>query len=65
MDAQLKHDLAALEAEHRQLDERIAAMRTQEMSLNQMELARLRKRKLMLKDQIAMLRDQAIPDIIA
>ena len=57
-------DLDALKAEHRRLDERI-----QEMSVggvvDQLELARLKKRKLLLKDQIQQIAGSRIPDIIA
>jgi hypothetical protein len=59
-----RSDLEQLKAEHRELDARIAAM-TQSGMLDQVELARLKKRKLMLKDQIALLIDLSIPDIIA
>ena len=56
--------LAALKAEHRALDERIAALIDQGAT-DQLELARLKKRKLRLKDEIERLRDRSIPDIIA
>ena len=57
-------DLEALKAEHRRLDEQIAAL-SAEFSSDQLELARLKKRKLRLKDQIAQIADSNIPDIIA
>ena len=57
-------DLAALKAEHRHLDEQIAAF-SAEPSSDQLELARLKKRKLRLKDQIAQIANSNIPDIIA
>jgi hypothetical protein len=57
-------DLAALKAEHRQLDEQIAALAA-EAGSDQLELARLKKRKLRLKDQIQLIIDSNIPDIIA
>jgi hypothetical protein len=57
-------DLAVLKAEHRELDERIHLM-TESGMLDQVERARLKKRKLLLKDQIALLVDRSIPDIIA
>ena len=56
--------LAALRMEHRDLDVAIDAL----MSLHapdQIQLARLKKRKLRLKDEIAVLEDIAVPDIIA
>jgi hypothetical protein len=57
-------DLAALRAEHRLLDERIRALAAEPGS-DQLELARLKKRKLKLKDQIQQIAASNIPDIIA
>lgn len=56
--------LAELRAEHRMLDERIR-MLSSEPGLPQIEIARLKKRKLALKDRIQALVDSSIPDIIA
>ena len=56
--------LEALKAEHRRLDDEIAAM-VAEGAGDQLELARLKKRKLRLKDQIQLMVDRSIPDIIA
>lgn len=56
--------LAELKAEHRQLDELIEALRG-EGATDQLQLARLKKRKLVLRDQIAVLANRCIPDIIA
>ena len=53
-----------LKAEHRRLDEEIEALRA-EGSGDQLEIARLKKRKLLLKDEIQLLNDRIIPDIIA
>jgi hypothetical protein len=56
--------LAYLRTEHRDLDSAIEAL----LSLpapDQLQLARLKKRKLRLKDEIAALEDALIPDIIA
>lgn len=53
-----------LKAEHRRLDEEIVALREQGTA-DQLELARLKKRKLALKDEIQLLNDRIIPDIIA
>ena len=56
--------LHELEVEHHDLDDvilRLSADRT----LDQLQLQRLKKRKLFLKDQIAKLRTRLIPDIIA
>jgi hypothetical protein len=57
-------DLKTLKAEHRQLDELIASL-ILEGAADQMELARLKKRKLRIKDQIQMIANSNIPDIIA
>ena len=57
-------DLETLKAEHRELDERIRAL-SSEPGADQLELARLKKRKLRLKDQIQQMIDSSIPDIIA
>jgi hypothetical protein len=53
-----------LKAEHRRLDEEISALREQGTA-DQLEIARLKKRKLLLKDEIQVLTDRIIPDIIA
>jgi hypothetical protein len=57
-------DLAALKAEHRELDERIRLL-SEDPGADQLEIARLKKRKLRLKDQIQQIIDSSIPDIIA
>ena len=56
--------LVQLRQEHRDLDSAIEALRVTPAS-DQLQLARLKKRKLRLKDEISMLEDQLIPDIIA
>ncbi|HEX6217676.1 MAG TPA: DUF465 domain-containing protein [Sphingomicrobium sp.] len=56
--------LDALKAEHRRLDQEIAELEAAGDS-DQLEIARLKKRKLRLKDQIALINDRNIPDIIA
>lgn len=53
-----------LRQEHRDLDMAIEAMRVAPAS-DQLTMARLKKRKLRLRDEIALLEDQLIPDIIA
>ena len=53
-----------LKAEHRRLDEEIAALR-ENGAVDQLEIARLKKRKLLLKDEIPGLTDRIIPDLIA
>lgn len=56
--------LAALRTEHRDLDSAIDALNGLTAS-DDIQLARLKKRKLRLKDEIAQLEDIRIPDIIA
>jgi len=61
---EIRRQLADLLSEHRDLDDvinRIAADPLQD----QLQLQRLKKRKLGLKDQISTLENQLIPDIIA
>jgi hypothetical protein len=60
----LRQRLSELQREHRQLDERIAAMEDGAHA-NQLEITRMKKRKLWLKDEIARIEDQIFPDIIA
>lgn len=57
-------ELEALRTEHRQLDEQIQALFA-DGATDQLELARLKKRKLWLKDQIQAIANSNIPDIIA
>jgi len=56
--------LAELKQLHRDLDEAILAQ-ISEAGHNQLELTRLKKRKLMLRDLITKLEDEIVPDIIA
>jgi hypothetical protein len=56
--------LESLRAEHRQLDERIRLL-SSEPTGDQLEIARLKRRKLQLKDFIQMILDSNVPDIIA
>jgi hypothetical protein len=61
---EMRKRLEALKIDHRDLDAAIDALTTAG-STDQLQLARLKKRKLKLKDQIALLADYLIPDIIA
>ena len=61
---ELRKLLASLRTEHRDLDAAIDAL-TGAGATDQLQIARLKKRKLKLKDQIAMVEDQLLPDIIA
>ena len=63
-DAQTRVRLDGLRTEHRDLDDAIAALAVTAIP-DQLQMARLKKRKLRLRDEIAMLEDQMIPDIIA
>jgi hypothetical protein len=56
--------LAELTQEHRDLDAAIAALIASGAN-DQIQLTRLKKRKLQLKDQIARIEDELLPDIIA
>ena len=60
----LKHRLDALKIEHRDLDDIIARIGKQARQ-DQLQLQRLKKRKLYLKDLIAYLETQSVPDIPA
>ncbi|HEY6981572.1 YdcH family protein [Reyranella sp.] len=60
----LRAKLAALKSEHRDLDEVIDRL-IEKAPFDQLQLQRLKKRKLGLKDQILKLESQLIPDIIA
>ena len=61
---ELRKRLAVLRTEHRDLDAAIAAL-SAGGSGDQLQVARLKKRKLRLRDQIAILEDYLTPDIIA
>ena len=62
--AQIRERLHALEVEHHDLDDVIDRL-VVEPGQDRLQLQRLKKRKLMLKDQISRLRTRLIPDIIA
>lgn len=61
---ELQKRLELLRSEHRDLDAAVAAL-TDAGSTDQLQIARLKKRKLRLKDQIAIIEDVLVPDIIA
>ncbi len=61
---EMRKRLAAIRIEHRDLDAAIDALEAAG-STDQLQIARLKKRKLLLKDQIAQIEDYLIPDIIA
>ena len=65
---ELRKRLELLKTEHRDLDAAIAALTEaaqQSGFADQLQIARLKKRKLRLKDQIAVIEDTLLPDIIA
>ena len=61
---ELRNRLAALTAEHRELDAAIAVL-TETPRFDQLQAQRLKKRKLVLKDMIRKIEDMLTPDIIA
>ena len=56
--------LVALRVEHRDLDDVIKRI-VEGGAYDQLQIKRLKKRKLMLKDQIIRLESELLPDIIA
>jgi hypothetical protein len=56
--------LRALRIEHRDLDEVISRL-SMDIHIDELQLKRLKKRKLVLKDQILKLESQLIPDLNA
>ncbi|MBI3453369.1 MAG: DUF465 domain-containing protein [Rhodospirillales bacterium] len=61
---EIRRKIAELKIEHRDLDDVIARL-TERQPFDQIQLQRLKKRKLLLKDQISQLESQMLPDIIA
>jgi len=60
----LHYQLAELESEHRDLDEVISRL-SDGTPVNQLQIQRMKKRKLNLKDEITRLHAKLLPDIIA
>jgi hypothetical protein len=60
----LRRQLEELRSEHRDLDEVIARL-SDHAPFDQLTLQRLKKRKLLIKDQVAQLESKLLPDIIA
>ena len=61
---EMKRRLAELKTEHRDLDDVIATL-LDKAPFDQLQLQRLKKRKLLLKDEISRLESRLLPDIIA
>ncbi|TDY01007.1 YdcH family protein [Thiohalophilus thiocyanatoxydans] len=62
--AQLHHKLQLLETEHRDLDDIINRL-AEDPTMDQLQLRRMKQRKLLLKDLITRLRSRLIPDLKA
>lgn len=63
-DVELRRRLLALQQEHRDLDSAIDAL-VRSGTFDQLQIRRLKKRKLALRDEIRLIEDQLLPDIIA
>ena len=63
-EARIRSQIAALREEHQDLDDAVRALESLPMP-DQLQIARLKKKKLTLRDQIAKLEDKLTPDIIA
>lgn len=61
---QMRHRLVLLQSEHRDLDDVIARI-GEEKPFDQLQIQRLKKRKLGLKDEILKIESELLPDIIA
>ncbi|MBK8375419.1 YdcH family protein [Sphingorhabdus sp.] len=60
----IRQQLELLRIEHRDLDAAIEALQEKPLP-DQLQIARLKRKKLALKDRIRVLDDQLVPDIIA
>lgn len=63
-EAELKARLNTLTQEHRDMDAAIDAL-TRSATADMLQVARLKKRKLRLKDEMQVIQDMLVPDIIA
>lgn len=61
----LRLKLGELKRRHRSLDDAIAALEGTMMGRDSLDLRRLKKEKLALRDEIARIEDRLLPDIIA
>lgn len=62
--ATMEQELSRLKQEHRDLDTAIEALE-QVVAGDQLQIQRLKKRKLILRDRVSFIEDQLTPDIIA
>ena len=60
----IRGKIEALKVEHRDLDDIIERL-SRDPNLDELQIRRLKRRKLLLKDQIALLESQLVPDIPA
>ncbi len=60
----IRQQLEVLRIEHRDMDAAIAALQDKALP-DQLQIARLKRKKLALKDRMREIEDQLIPDIIA
>ncbi len=63
--ALLKAQIERLRQEHRDLDAAIEALSEAGGAADRLQVQRLKKRKLLLRDKLVLLEDQLTPDIIA
>jgi hypothetical protein len=63
-ESEIHERIAALEEEHRDLDQMIARV-SESAPFDQLQLKRMKKRKLAIKDQMTRLNGFLLPDIIA
>ena len=61
---ELQERLISMKTEHRDLDDAIEAL-MRDGHYNQLQVQRLKKKKLLLRDEIRKLEDHLLPDIIA
>ena len=62
--AELKSRLHALQQEHRDLDAAVDAL-VRTTTIDMLQIARLKKRRLRLKDEMTAIENLLVPDIIA
>jgi hypothetical protein len=62
--AAMRLKLATLKVEHQDLDAAVSALQAKAQP-DQIQIARLKKKKLILRDMIALIEDRLTPDIIA